>query len=83
MNDTIQTHDILFHATGLVIKGLEIQETYDGERDKQALPAEYRHSCMGTLKEPGGILFKTAAGRNWVCKFNEFAFVFQGTKTQD
>ncbi len=64
-------HDIRLKADGKTIEDLEIQEAYDGERDKNTR----------NLTQEGGVLFKTKAGKNLFMKFSDFAFIIRGLLT--
>ena len=70
-NNPPAKHDVRLKADGAIIADLEIQEAYDGERDKNTR----------NLTSEGGILFKTKAGKNLFMKFSEFAFVIRGLLT--
>jgi hypothetical protein len=61
-----QTHDIRLTADGSIVEDMEIDEVYEGERDKQR--------C---LIQEGGILFRTPERKRFFLKFSQFSFLFR------
>lgn len=64
-----ERHDIRLHADGHILEGLELLETYEGERDKR-----------GTLTSIGSVEFRTPKGKKFICRFSEFSFLINSRK---
>lgn len=62
--DKPERHAIRLHGDGHILEGLELLESYEGERDKH-----------GTLTGVGGIEWRTAHGKKFFVRFNEFSFL--------
>ena len=79
--------DILLKPENSVIEGVEIEEVFDGQRDRMATKI-HGGLPVGVLVDSGGVIFRTAAtntsrSKTFRLGFDQFSFLFNkkaGTK---